>query len=311
MTIEIRSAKPDDGWEQPERSPLSAAKPIAGVPTRTAAPLQWFYNLPVRRKQLFGLFASEAISIVGLVGVGSLLIVGAGRAQLVQQAKSELAVTDIEYNIRIDQMSFGFRGQAENAAIVEAAQTHSSGDLSSDLQQDVRRILANEVKSRNIEYATLIGTDGKIIANANRDRSGQAFDPQGLVKTILNNPRQITASAIVPWAELQQEAPPLPNDFSNQDALIRYVATPVINPDTQKLVGVLLSGDIVNGKAAIATETLEAFDSGYSAVYQLQPNGEFALATSAKLPDGADPDQVARNVALPNSDLLQRAVAAS
>ncbi|MBD2091535.1 GAF domain-containing protein [Microcoleus sp. FACHB-1515] len=309
MTIEIRSAKPDEGWEQPERSPVPApSSPVN--PLRPNPALQWFYNLPVRRKQLLGLFTSEAISIVGLVGVSSLLIIGAGRAQLVHQAKSELAVTDIQYNTKINGMGFGFRGQSENAAIVEAAQAHSSNQtLSSDLRQDVRRILANELKSRNIEYATLIGTDGQIIANANRDRSGQPFDPQGLVKAVLNNPRQIKASAIVSWAELQQEAPPLPNGFSNQDALIRYVATPVINPDTQRLVGVLLSGDLVNGKAPIATDTVDAFDNGYSAVYQLQPNGEFALATSAKLPDGAAIDEVARNVALPSSNLLERAVA--
>lgn len=33
--------------------------------------LQWFYDFTIRRKQLVGLFTSEVISIVGLVGVGA------------------------------------------------------------------------------------------------------------------------------------------------------------------------------------------------------------------------------------------------
>jgi hypothetical protein len=141
-------------------------------------PVQWFSNLSVRQKQMAGLFTSEVISVLGLVGVGSFLIVAGGRSQLLNQAKAELAVTGIQYNIKINQMGFGFRGQSDNQAIVDAAATYARGDtLSSGSIAAVQEILQNEITARNIEYATLVGNDLKIIANANRDRQGQPFDP--------------------------------------------------------------------------------------------------------------------------------------
>ncbi|MEM8810869.1 MAG: hypothetical protein AAGF01_33075, partial [Cyanobacteria bacterium P01_G01_bin.38] len=54
--------------------------------------LQWFYDLPVRNKQLISLVGSKVFSVIGLVGISSLLIIVGGRRQLVQQSKSELAV---------------------------------------------------------------------------------------------------------------------------------------------------------------------------------------------------------------------------
>lgn len=121
---------------------------------------KWFYNLPIRRKQLAALFTSEVISIVGLVGTGCILIINSGRSLLVNQAKSELAVTEINYNIKINQMGFGFRGQSDNLAIISATQKYSqSQKLSLDLQQEIKKILQNEIKARKIEYATLVGRD--------------------------------------------------------------------------------------------------------------------------------------------------------
>jgi hypothetical protein len=195
-------------------------------PTQFTPLTRWFHNLPIRRKQLLALIGSEVISVLGLVGVGSWLIVSAGRAQLLNQAQSEVAVTEVEYNIKINQMGFGFRGQSENTAVVEAAKAYlSTRTVPGDLQAQVSAILANEVKARQIEYATLVGADMRIIASANADRTGEKFDPQGLVSTVLSNPRQIKASAIVSWAELQKEAPPLPEGFLRQDSLIRYSTT--------------------------------------------------------------------------------------
>ncbi|MEO1623176.1 MAG: HAMP domain-containing protein, partial [Cyanobacteria bacterium J06632_3] len=260
-------------------------------PTRSSRipALQWFYDLPVRHKQILGLITSEVISVLGLVGVGSLLIIGAGRAQLQQQARSELAVAQIEYNIKIDQMGFGFRGQSDNAAIIDVAQTLASGFEPTERQiEAVEDILRNEISARSIEYATLVGQDGAIIASANANRRGQVFDPDGLVSRVLRDPEQIKATGIVTWEELQQENPPLPAGVSGQDALIRYTVTPVFEPDDNELVGVLVSGDVVNGKLPIVEETVTAFDSGYAAVYHKTVDGAWQLATSADLDVGED-----------------------
>ncbi len=251
--------------------------------------LQWFYDLPVRHKQIIGLVTSEVISVLGLVGVGSLLIIGAGRAQLQQQARSELAVAQIEYDIKINQMGFGFRGQSDNAAIIDAAQTVAAGFQPTDRQLTaVKTILQNEINARNIEYATLVGQDGTIIASANRDRQGETFDPDGLVSQVLRNPEQIKTTAIVSWEELQQEDPPLPTGVSGQDALVRYTITPVFETDSTNVLGVLVSGDIVNGKLPIVEDTVGAFDSGYAAVYHKDADGAWQLATSADQAVGED-----------------------
>ncbi|NJR67033.1 MAG: hypothetical protein HC772_19710, partial [Leptolyngbyaceae cyanobacterium CRU_2_3] len=77
--------------------------------------LRWFYEMPVRSKQLLALVTSELISAIGLVSVGSLLIVQGGRSQLVNQASSELAVTDVEYNMKVNQMEGEFEAVVSNA----------------------------------------------------------------------------------------------------------------------------------------------------------------------------------------------------
>lgn len=270
--------------------------------------LQRFRDLPIRNKQLLGLMTSEAISVIGLVGVGVWLIISSGRAQLLNQAKAELVVSEINYNIKVNQMGFGFRGQSDNVAIIAAAKAHEQRKpLDNALKQQVRSILQNEVKARKIEYATLVGTDLGIIVNANADRSKQSFNPDGFVTQVLRDPKQLKASAIVTWNELQKENPPLPSGFRGKDALIRYTATPVREPGTDRVIGVLVSGDIVNGKDTIVRDTVKAFGSGYSAVYLRQPNGGFALTTALdKLPEAAGGQETA-NLALPDDSLLQEA----
>ncbi|AKG20313.1 sensor histidine kinase [Calothrix sp. 336/3] len=279
--------------------------------------LKWFYNLPIRRKQLIALFTSEVISIVGLVGTGSLLIISGGRSLLVNQAKSELAVTEINYNIKINQMGFGFRGQSDNVAIISAAQQYSQFQkISPSLQQEVKKILQNEVKARKIEYATLVSQDFRIIANANRDRQGEIFNPQNLVTQVFRKPEQIKTSEIVSWEELTKENPPLPSGVAGKESLIRYTVTPVKDPQTRQVIGALISGDIVNQKLPIVTQTLDAQDGGYSAVYLQSSTGEFHLATAAIETTNSqqNPDKTTANspyllnFPLPNTSLLASAV---
>ena len=276
-------------------------------PVRKSAFLQWFYDLPISRKQLIAMLASELVSLVAL-GLGARWIIETGlRTQLLNQAKSELAVTAINYNIKVNQMGFGFRGQADNPAIIEAAKAPA---LSPDLQTQVKQILQNEIKARKIEYATLVGKDLRIIVSANANRQGEIFNPNNLVKEIFRDPRQIKASAIVSWAELAKEAPPLPSGFENQAALIRYTVTPVKDPATNTIIAALVSGDIVNGKLPIVKGTLKAFGGGYSAVYLRKPTGEFTSTTALDQGKAKNIDQAQSNIDLSDSSLLAAAAAA-
>lgn len=268
---------------------------------------KWFYDLSISRKQLAALIASEALSLA-LVGVGAWSIGRSLQNQLSNQAQSEVSVMEINYNIKINQMGFGFRGQSDNTAVISAALAHAKNQpLNPALHQQVRQILQNEIKARKIEYATLVGSDRQIIVSANSDRTGQEFNPNNLVDDVLKVPSQIKASAIVPAADLQKEAPPLPKGFTLQDALIRYTATPVRDPMTKNVIGVLISGDIVNQKLPIVENTLKALatldkdtgkkgNGGYSAAYFQKPGGKFELATSL--------DQIGQNLPQPNLSLV-------
>lgn len=244
--------------------------------------LRQLYKLPISRKTaLIPWFSFGGLLIV--LGAGGLILYSSLKNQLLKQAESQLAVVDIEYNIKIDQMGFGFRGQSDNLAIVTAANTVAQGSsLPETLKQQVTTILQNEIKARKIEYATLVGRDQKIIVSANANRTGKIFNPNGLITQVLKEGQQIKTSEIVSWQELQTERPPLPADLSPADALIRYTATPVFNKDRSQVVGVLLSGDVVNGKLSIVETTVNSFGDryGYSAVYLRQPSGDFALASS-------------------------------
>jgi twitching motility protein PilJ len=249
---------------------------------------QRFSNLTLSRKQLIALIASELLSILGIGIVTRYLITTNLQALSLEQAKSEVEITDITYNIKINQMGFGFRGQSDNPAIIQAASLHNTNQtVAPELKSEIKQILLNEIKARKIEYATLVGRDLKIIVNANANREGEIFNPDNLVSEVFKNSQQIKATRIVSWSELSKESPPLPNNVKNTDALIRYTITPVKDPNTQIVVGALISGDIVNGKEQIVRGTLKATGDGYSAVYLRKPTGAFSLVKSL---DGNQPN---------------------
>lgn len=288
-------------------------------PSTRVGLIQWFKNLPIRQKQLIGLFTSEVISIVGLVGVGAYLIVKSGRNQLENQAKSELAISQINYNIKIDQMGFGFRGQSDNLAIIQAAKYHRQDQpIPPNLEAQVHQILENELRARNIEYATLVGKNLKIIVNGNHDRTGELFNPQNLVKTALIAGEQIKTSEIISWQELESESPEhLAALTPGQPSLIRYTITPIKDPQTNQPIAVLVSGDLVNKKLKIVHSTLEALDGGYSGIYLYDsPTQDFHLITSIKKLDdrpqssayAAVYNEYALDYQLPDFSLLQKAI---
>ena len=236
---------------------------------------QWFYNLPIRQKQILALLGSEMLSLA-LAGAGAWLIGNSLQGQLVNQAKSELGVTQISYNIKIDQMGFGFRGQSDNVAIIAAAIAAAEGvTVPVSLREEVQQILRNEIRARQIEYASLVGKDLRLLASGNGDRHGDLFNPNGLVAQVFDRAdgEQIKTSEIVTEAELHQESPPLPPGVGSGNHLIRYTVTPVKHPETKDIIAALVSGDLVNGKTPIVERTLKTFQEngsgGYSGIYFL------------------------------------------
>ncbi|MGG6266702.1 methyl-accepting chemotaxis protein [Leptolyngbya sp. AN03gr2] len=287
--------------------PASITAQSRRAPTST----NWFHNLSIGRKQLVALLVCELIPIIGL-GIGSTIVLtNSLRTQLLSQAKSEVAVTETNYNIKINQMGFGSRGQSDNPAIITAARNHQRNEnLAPDLQTQLQQILQNEVKARRMEYATLIGKDLRIVANANKARSKETVTNSGLVpliQQVLKDGQQVKATSVISWDELSKESPPLPDGFAKQDALIRYVVTPVRDRENSELIGVLVFGDIVNRKLPIVENTINAFDGGYSAVYFRRENNEFGVATALRR-DTNKQSQI--DIALSDPAILKSAIEA-
>ncbi len=273
--------------------------------------LEWFLNLSITKKHLLILLTSELL-FLALAGIGSQLIRDGLKTQLFNQAKSELAVSEINYNAKISQMAVGFQAQSENPAIINLAKIPPLGRNGVgylELQDEARQLLQNQLKTLKIEYSTLVGKDLRIVASANAQRQGEIFNPNNLVAEVIGDPRQIKASEIISSAELVREGSPLPPDFGNQDALIRYTVTPVRDPATLEVVGALVSGDIVNGKPLISQETVKAFGAGYSAIYSRTSTGAFILASAFTKPKLSEAPQL--NQPLPPTSLIASAAAAN
>ncbi|MUG97204.1 HAMP domain-containing protein [Scytonema sp. UIC 10036] len=262
--------------------------------------IQRFYNLPISSKQFIGLITCELVSVIG-IGVGSILIINQGlQTQLLEQAKSELTATNVNYDSQANQIGSVFREKAINSTIIYAAIAYNGKSLSPSLQENAKKILEEAARNRKIEYATLVGRDFKIIANANNNRQGEIFNPNNLVSEAIEKSQQITANSVITWAELSQESLSLPEGFKQEDTLIRYTVTPVKEEKTQTVVGALVSGEILSGKDAIAKKTVETIGGGYSAVYFRTLNGEFALATSLYQDDS---ERSKQNLPLPKQAL--------
>lgn len=235
-----------------------------------------FYNLSIRGKLFTVFFLAQGLTIAGLLGFGALTTIKTSQEQLARQSESELAATEINYGIKVNQMGFGFRGQSDNISIKQAAFLASQGEtLPPQLKQQVKNVLQNEISARKIEYATLVGRNRKIIVGANNDRTGEIFDPEGLVSKVITNPEQIKSSAIVSYEELKQESPPIfPNLKEQEEFLIRYTATPVKDSSGSRVLGVLISGDVVDGKYSIAENTTTEFKGGYAGIYKFNEDRE-------------------------------------
>ena len=273
--------------------------------------LQKLYNLPIGRKTGILPWVS-LVAITVVIAAGEIVFSQSLKKELVQEVKSQLAVADLQYNLKIDQMKFAFRGQSENDVIVQATETYARGkELSNLVKTQLKNILQKEIEANNFEYATLVGDDKKIIVNANSDRAGEFFDPHNLVSQVLQTSQPLQTSEIVSWQELIKESPPLPKDLSTSDVLIRYTATPVRDKRSNRVIGVLLSGDIVNGKLAIVRNSVDAFEEdGYSAVYLYNSDSqEYSLATSIRRDKNQPVEQKYQaNITLPDKSLLAQAV---
>jgi twitching motility protein PilJ len=266
---------------------------------------QWFYNLPIARKQLIALILAEAVTI-GALGVGAVLLLQGLRSQILKQSRAELEVLQMSYNTKINQMGFGFRGKASNPLIIEALKQKYSS-------KKVYSLLWSELSMRKLEFATLVDAKAHVIVNTGIPRRGSKFDPDLLVTKAIASRQQIKASKLISYDELASESPRFAelraldanvNPATKPNFLILYVITP-IEAENGEILGAIVAGDLL--KNSTVGHTNQAFEDGYSAIYLSEPNGQFRLASSQEY---SDTEGIINHLPLPNTDILTKAVEA-
>ncbi|MGB8687459.1 MAG: PAS domain-containing protein [Microcoleus sp.] len=256
----------------------------------TAVVIPRTYNLSLTRKQLIGLLVLPIILPLGLAGAALWMIFTAGLSQLQNQAKSELAVSEINYNLQFERAAFSLQNSSDRLAIAQTALAYNSGKKLPYLPKSVKQILANHVKTGAIHSAALVGKDGKIIVSVNLNEEGQSFNLRNLAYQVLAKKEPITASPIMAQSENQKQLPTLQAGLS-ESVLVNYAEIPVKDPKNQTVIAALFIGENLSKMPMVAsTKTVYSID-GFYAMYAPFNEGKYVLASgqtvrkNQRLPD--------------------------
>lgn len=250
-------------------------------------------KLFLTRQQLMGLVVLAIILPLGLAGAALWMIWTAGLSQRQNQAKSELAVSEINYNLKLDRWALSLPNFFDTQSIAQTAIAYNSGKKSPYLQKSVKQILENQVKTGEIDSAVLVGKDGKIIVSTNPQQQGEKFNPQKIVDRVLAKKEPITISEILGQSGIQKQLPTGQSaGFSATNVLVTYTAIPVNNPQNQTVIATLVLGKNLSKKPMVAPrETVKAMVDGFDGIYALLKEGKYALVnaqtvnTNQVLPD--------------------------
>ncbi len=261
-------------------------------------------NFPIGIKQFIALLMSSLISMLGVILAGRFITINLGRNQLENQAVSELTTSVINYDFRLSEIETNFKGLKDNSDIIKLVKDYRNTlKIDPNLKTKVKKILIDDVSLKQIEYATIVGLDNKIIVNANQDRTGEVFNPNNLVEDVLSFPRSVKTNAIIPRSEIEQEKPPLNSPLKEENVLMNLIINPIVDPNTKKMIGLLIAGEVVNGKTLSLKKTIDAVGGGYGAVY-LYKDDKFVNVTSLLKTKEGD---FKKNIPLPDVDLLHKA----
>eukprot|EP00475_Leptophrys_vorax_P025481 TRINITY_DN356_c0_g1_i1.p1 TRINITY_DN356_c0_g1~~TRINITY_DN356_c0_g1_i1.p1 ORF type:complete len:920 (-),score=244.10 TRINITY_DN356_c0_g1_i1:29-2722(-) len=166
-------------------------------------------------------------------------------------------------------------------------------------------LISEQIDNWQIEYCTLVNSNRKIVISSNAIRSGQEFDPSGIVSRVLESGLRVYVSVTMPYDEFVLEGSkrffdsfPDPeenytSEFHPYDShnlvVVRFVVNPVFSSSDSEgdraPVGALVIGDIVNGKAYTVSMVQDEYsDVGFTALYyHFEKEGEaeieFPLST--------------------------------
>ncbi|MEG5042067.1 MULTISPECIES: PAS domain-containing protein [unclassified Microcoleus] len=240
------------------------------------------YNLSVTRKQLIGLLTLQTILPVGLTAAALWLTSAVGSNQLQNQAKSELSLSEINYNLQLDSAADRLQNSSDSKTIAQTALAYNSGkQTTSDLRKSVKQILENQVKTGEIDSAALVGKNRQIVVSVNSNHKGKSFNLQKIVDRVFAAKQPITATEILAKSELQEQLGSLPPGKGDRLVLLRYTAIPIKDPKTQTVIAALVLGKIISKTSVVASsKTLNLEGGGYQAIYAPLADGKFVLASS-------------------------------
>ncbi len=245
--------------------------------------LQPFNRLSIGSKQLVFLVVFELLALC-LVGVGGSSIHQRLQEQLRNQAQSELAVMKNLYNAKAEQIGASLAVLARDQSLLEVLQADADGELTLDQRQALTQFLQQQLEAQELSTLVLANPQQRILVGLPPTQVGQQFDPNGLVSEVQQFPRQIFSTSLASEAEGSSAGFMSPDQIEN--GLIRYIVTPVVNPETSRVAGVLVGGDLVNHDQDLIESTLDTFgvqfsntsllvDGGYSGIY-LRQGDQFA-----------------------------------
>ncbi|MEP6489180.1 PAS domain-containing protein [Microcoleus vaginatus GB2-A3] len=240
------------------------------------------YNLSVTRKQLIGLLTLQTILPVGLTAAALWLTSAVGSNQLQNQAKSELSLSEINYNLQLDRAADRLQNSSDSKTIAQTALAYNSGkQTTSDLRKSVKQILENQVKTGEIDSAALVGKNRQIVVSVNSNQKEKSFNRQKIVDRVFAGKQPITATEILAKSEVQEQLGSLPPGKGDRPVLLRYAAIPIKDPKTQTVIAALVLGKIISQTSVVASsKILNLQGGGYQAIYAPLADGKFVLASS-------------------------------
>ncbi|MEG4066951.1 PAS domain-containing protein [Microcoleus sp. Pol11C2] len=239
------------------------------------------YNLSVTRKQLIGLLTLQTILPIGLTAAALWLTSAVGSNQLQNQAKSELSLSEINYNLQLDRAAERLQNSSDSKTIAQTALAYNSGKKISDLRKSVKQVLENQVKTGEIDSAALVGKNRQIVVSVNSNQKGKSFNLQKIVERVFAAKEPITATEIIAKSEVQKQLGSLPPGNGDRPVLLHYAAIPIKDPKNQTVIAALVLGKIISKTSAVAsTENLKLQGGGYQAIYAPLADGKFVLASS-------------------------------
>uniref|UniRef100_A0A0G4IEK7 Uncharacterized protein n=1 Tax=Chromera velia CCMP2878 TaxID=1169474 RepID=A0A0G4IEK7_9ALVE len=274
-------------------------------------------RMSITSKFLCTILACQAV-VLGLATIGQITVLDGATENNIYEAKRSLHLLEDAYDARAEQLQASLEVLSEEYSISECLARGSSSSACTT----AAALLAGASAAREAEFFTLVDLNRNIFANANGGNVGMNFDPDGLVSLGILKAEvgPVRATSVLLYGDYQKENPsvfltrvsadiPLSELHpieTNDAALIQWVVVPVrgaavASDGSRELAGMLVGGDIVDGKGHAVGPVAGLLGEGLARV-QLYVRNKVKTAMSLVLEESAT--DAAANVR-PSSDFTK------